>query len=112
MFPAIGVNKFGEGVIAFSMSGINLFPSLGYVEFLHDGIGEKIHIAASGTGPEDGFSGYPSLGGNGEARWGDYSAVSVSPNGEIWFAGEYIPSKPRAPEANWGTFIGRVQTER
>jgi hypothetical protein len=109
MFPAIGVDRFGVGVIAFSMSGVNLFPSVGYVEFRQSGLEGEIQIAAAGTGPEDGFSGYRSLGGNGEARWGDYSAVTVSADGEIWLAGEYIPNRPRAPEANWGTFVVRVR---
>lgn len=108
IFPAFVVDRSGKGVIAFSMTGKNLFPSVGFVEFDGYNIKPDIHVAATGVGPEDGFSGYASLGGNGEARWGDYSAATVSADGEFWFASGYIPNKPRAPEANWGTFIGHL----
>jgi Bacterial Ig-like domain (group 3)/FG-GAP-like repeat len=110
MFPAIAVNEQGDGAIAFSVVGPTLFPSFGYVEIDAKGIGTGIHIATKGAAPEDGFSGYVSEGGDGIARWGDYSAAAVAPDGSIWLAGEYITGRPRAPQslANWGTFIGAL----
>jgi hypothetical protein len=111
MFPAFAVNDSGDGIIGFSFSGTNYFPSTGYVNF-DDGVVEpKVHRAGTGQAPEDGFTGYPPFS-NGVARWGDYSAAMVAPDGHLWFAGEYIPNpfaRPRLKFTNWGTFISRVQ---
>jgi hypothetical protein len=110
MFPAIAVNEEGNGAIGFSVVGPTRFPSFGYTEISATSIDASVHIAAKGTAPEDGFSGYVSEGGDGVARWGDYSAAAVASDGSIWFAGEYITGRPRAPQsrANWGTFIGAL----
>ena len=102
------VDKAGKGLLAFNVTGNDFFPSVGFVEFDGHHIKPPIRIAAAGVGPEDGFSGYASLGGNGTARWGDYSAATLSADGEFWFASGYIPNKPRAVEANWGTFIAHL----
>jgi hypothetical protein len=112
LYPAFAVNDSGQGVIGFSFSGTNYFPSTGYVRYSSGSLEQEIHIAGVGTAPEDGFSGYPQFGGNGVARWGDYSAAVVSPGGHLWFAAEFIPNdirQPRTPFTNWGTFISRLQ---
>jgi hypothetical protein len=111
MFPAFAVNDSGDGVIGFSFSGKNFFPSTGYVNFDDGAVEPRVHLVGIGQRPEDGFSGYPPFG-NGVARWGDYSAAMVAPDGHLWFAGEYIPNsfaRPRLKFTNWGTFISRVQ---
>ena len=93
--------------MAFTVVGQSLYPSVGYANVTSSGAG-AIHVAALGVGPEDGFTGYPVYGGNGVARWGDYSAAVADGDGNIWFAGEYIPGGMRTLLANWGTFVGRV----
>ena len=67
-----------------------------------------MHLANAGVAPEDGGSGYQFFGGDGVARWGDYSGGAVDESGSIWMATEYIPNKPRTILANWGTFIANV----
>ena len=67
-----------------------------------------IQVAGPGAGPEDGFTGYKFFGGDGVARWGDYSAAVAAPNGSIWMAVEYVPNLPRSEFANWGTFVSNV----
>jgi hypothetical protein len=106
-FPSVAVNTDGQGLISFSISGPDYFPSLGYVRLAEGATGE-IHLAASGVGPDDGVTCYPALDptSNGSGRWGDYSAAVVDELGNIWFANEYIPAAPRTVNANWGTFIG------
>ena len=108
MYPAIAVNSSGEGVIGFSMSSKAIFPSAGYSRFLGTSTENVIHLAFPGAAPEDGFSGYFEFGGNGVARWGDYSASTVAPDGTLWFADEYIPNLPRTTFTNWGTAIGAL----
>jgi hypothetical protein len=116
LFPSLGVNDDGNGVIAFSLSGAHFFPSAAYVDFVGGWALPFVHIAASGMDSEDGFSGYAFFSSPtpGIARWGDYSAAVVDGD-HIWFAAEYIPKKCptnalpcRTANANWGTFVSTV----
>ncbi|HWZ46539.1 MAG TPA: hypothetical protein VNW97_23905 [Candidatus Saccharimonadales bacterium] len=104
-FPSIAVGREGAA-IAFSLSGQDFFPSAAFVRLGEDGAG-RVHVAAAGAGPEDGFTGYARFGGNGHARWGDYTAA-VSDGESIWIASEFIPGGRRSFLANWGTFIARI----
>jgi len=107
MYPSIGVSPNGDAAMAFTLTGPAIYPSMA---FLRVGVGNgagPIQVGGAGTGPEDGFSGYVAYGGNGVARWGDYSAAVGDTDG-IWMAAEWIPNTPRTSLANWGTFIGRL----
>lgn len=107
LFPSVGVNSNGKGVVAFSVVGTNFFPSAGYAPIDVNGTG-AIRVSGPGALPEDGFSGYPQFPpGFRTARWGDYSAAVSDESGAIWMGNEYIPNAPRTVNANWGTFIGR-----
>lgn len=109
LFPAVAVNSEGLGAIGFTLVGEGFYPSAAYVRLSLSTPPDTVRIAAAGAGPEDGFTGYPSLGGSRAARWGDYSAAAVDEAGTLWFATEYIPSVTnRTVLANWGTFIGRI----
>lgn len=108
IFPSIGVNADGQGVIVFTLVGPTYYPSSAYIRIGTDGISGSIHIAGAGTGPEDGFSGYAPYAAPGVARWGDYSAAVAIADGSIWMASEYIPSSPRTVLANWDTFVSHV----
>ncbi|MGN6338332.1 hypothetical protein [Mycobacterium sp.] len=106
-FPSIGVTARGRAVMAFSLSGKHFFPSAAYAPIRHGHAG-PIYIAGKGKLPSDGFTGYKAEGGNGVARWGDYSAAVADPAGRIWMGAEYIPRAPRSQLANWGTFVWHV----
>jgi hypothetical protein len=107
LFPSIAVNRFGIGAMAFTLSGPDFFPSAAYVRFALGRAVGPIHITGPGALPEDGFTGYAAFGGNGVARWGDYSAA-VFADGAIWMGNEFIPNAPRTVNANWGTFLSRL----
>ncbi|HXF12825.1 MAG TPA: hypothetical protein VN517_06715 [Terriglobales bacterium] len=112
LYPAFSATNSGSGIIGFSFSGTNFFPSAGYVHYENGAIGTQVHTAALGQNAQDDFSGYPQFGGNGVARWGDYSAAFVSPFGHLWFAAEYIPNEllhPRTQFTDWGTFVSKVK---
>lgn len=106
IFPSLA---FGgeKGAMVFTLVGPDYYPSAAYV-----GVGEEgtsaVHIAANGTAPDDGFSGYLYYSGGNVGRWGDYSAA-VSDGNNVWLATEYIPNLPRTPLADWGTFIFKVR---
>ena len=55
MYPSIGVNSAGKGVMTFSLGGPDFFPSAAYVSINAVSGAGDIHIGASGAGPEDGF---------------------------------------------------------
>jgi hypothetical protein len=107
VFPSIGVNAVGNGVVTFTLVGPDYYPSAAFAAIDKVNGAGPIQIASSGAGPEDGFSGYGAFGGR-VARWGDYSAAVADSDGSIWFGVEYIPGGTRTVLANWGTFIGRA----
>ena len=108
LFPSVVANEDGEGLIGFTLTGPDYFPSAAFVK-LGDDDGSSVRIAANGFAPEDGFTCYKSQDAqdNGVCRWGDYSAA-VTDGRNIWWATEYIPNLPRRVNANWGTWIGKV----
>ena len=109
LFPSVGVNKNGKGIMSFTIAGASQYPSVGYVPIDAVRGAGAITIVAAGAAPDDGFSGYGIFGGDRAGRWGDYSAAVADADGTIWFANEYIPNAARTLLANWGTFIGMVK---
>jgi hypothetical protein len=106
-YPSIGVNAAGKAAMTFTLVGPDYFPSAAIATLDKvNGLG-PIQIAASGAGPDDGFTGYGAYGGR-VGRWGDYSAAVADADGSIWLAVEYIPGGPRTLLANWGTFVSRL----
>lgn len=108
LYPSIGVNASGKGVMTFTVAGSDYYPSAGYAKIDATTGAGTVHIAAAGAGPDDSFGGYHAFGGTGTDRWGDYSAAVADESGNVWFACEYIPNAPRTSLANWGTFVGHV----
>ncbi len=108
LFPSIGVNSAGKGVMTFTLVGPDFFPSAAYASIDAVNGAGAVHIAGPGAGPEDGFTGYGFFGGSRTARWGDYSAAVADAAGAIWLGVEYIPNAPRSVLANWGTFVSHV----
>jgi hypothetical protein len=107
-FPAIGVNDNGRAVLAYSFMGDAFFPSAAHTTMNLSGTTSNIRIDRNGSRPEDGFTCYAAEGFGPECRWGDYSASFALPSGEVWSATEFIGDNPRAPFANWSTFVWPV----
>jgi hypothetical protein len=109
--PAIAVNPLGKGSIAVTLVGSAgpYYPSAAFIPFQASSTPSTVQIAAPGTGPEDGFTGYSALGGDGVARWGDYNTAVANSDGSIWMVVQYIGNYPRTTYANWNTYIIRKQ---
>ena len=109
-YPSIGVDEDGKGLMTFSLSGADFFPSVGYVKVDKNGVRGRIHIAAPGVAAADGFTGYFGSTATiaGHERWGDYSAAVADGEGNIWFASEYVSGGKRTRISNWATFVGQV----
>ena len=91
-YPAIGVTASGRGVMAFTATGDNLFPSAAFAPIdAIVGVGPwNIVNGGQGAAVDDGFTSYKSQVGNPpRTRWGDYGAAAVDGN-SIWIASEYI----------------------
>jgi hypothetical protein len=119
-YPAVGVLENGRGVMTFTLTGDNNYPSAAYAG-LDAKVGlSDIQIAAAGAGPWDGFTSYVIFG-SGRPRWGDYGAAAVDGN-SIWVASEYVAQtcnyatyivdptcgSTRAPLGNWSTHISKL----
>ena len=108
LYPSIGVNASGKGVMTFTVAGPDHYPSAGYAKIDATSGAGAVHVAMAGAGPDDSFGGYTAFNGDGTDRWGDYSAAVADESGVVWFACEYIPNDQRTVLANWGTFVGHV----
>jgi len=112
LYPSVGVNGSGQGMLSFTFVGPDFFPSAAYASLSATSGAGNVHVSGPGALPEDGFSGYSFFGGSGRgarvSRWGDYSAVAVDESGNLWLATEYIPNAPRSLLANWGSFVSNV----
>ena len=120
IFPSIGVTDGGQGVITFTLTGSDYYPSAAYVTINEHNVGNKVVVAAAGQSPSDGFTEFQYFGTpQFRPRWGDYSAA-VSFDGKVYFSTEFIQhpscsdsawlSDPscggtRGRSANWGTSI-------
>jgi hypothetical protein len=119
-YPAIGVTQSGRGVMAFTLTGDNDFPSAAYAGIdANVGAGD-VHVAAAGAGAWDGFTQYRAFKA-GRPRWGDYGAAAVMGN-SVWVASEYVAQTcdytaykadptcggTRAALGNWSTRVSQV----
>jgi len=121
-YPAVGVTQSGRGVITFTLTGDNDYPSAAFAGMdAKVGMG-NVQVAATGPGPWDGFTSYVIFG-SGRPRWGDYGAAAVD-GSDIWVASEYIAQTctyaqylispigqcggTRAALGNWSTHISKV----
>ena len=121
-YPTVGVTDSGRGIVSFTLTGDNDFPSAAYAPLdAHVGMGD-VAVAQAGAGPWDGFTSYVVFG-SGRPRWGDYGATTVMGN-SVWAASEYVAQTctyaqylvvpqgqcggTRAPLGNWSTHISQL----
>ena len=114
--PAVAVLPNGRGVIGFTVTGDDYYPSAGYAGLDALAGAGDVHVAAVGLGPQDGFTEY-----GGRPRWGDYGAAATD-GSSIWLATEYIAQTctltqylsdrtcggTRTSLGNWATRITKV----
>jgi hypothetical protein len=107
--PTIAINAQGNGAIGVTLVGPDWYPTVASIPFQTFTAPSSIEVVAAGAFPEDGFTGYPSGGGFGVARWGDYNTAVTASDGSIWMVVQYIANAARTDLANWNTFIFRKQ---
>jgi hypothetical protein len=120
-YPTVGVTDSGRGIISFTLTGDDDYPSAAYAPLdAKVGLGD-VHVAQAGAGSWDGFTSYVVFGA-GRPRWGDYGATAVVGN-SIWAGAEYVAQTcdytaylmgdhtcggTRAPLGNWSTHISKL----
>jgi len=108
--PSLAVTSLGKVVIGVSLIGPDYYPSAAYTTFDDSASSAPttLHVVASGTVPDDGFTAYHAEQGNGVGRWGDYGFAAADGN-SVWVANEWIPGLVQGADlANWGTYISKV----
>ena len=108
-FPDLAANHCGDVAVGYSKSSASSFPSI-WVTGRRDGdslglLGNEIEIKA-------GELSYTAFDLNrapvGVQRWGDYSGMTIDPDGiTFWYLGEYSKNVANTG-AKWGTYIGSV----
>jgi hypothetical protein len=108
IYPGIGVTADGTAAAAFTVAGDSYYPSAAYAHITPGG-SQAVNIVAAGAAPQDDYSGYPLFGGDGAARWGDYS-WGVADGNSLWLGTEYIPGNIPSLEffSNFGTYLYKV----
>jgi len=125
LMPSIAATNNGRGIIPFTVTGSNFYPSAGFSTLsATSGVGD-VQVIASGAGPDDGFTGYKAFVGDISlgARWGDYG-MAVTVGKDIWVASEFIGQTctlsqylaapigscggTRTALANWYTRISKI----
>jgi hypothetical protein len=108
-YPALGVTASGRGIIAFTATGADTYPSAAYAS-IDSSVGVtswNIVNGGAGAATDDGFSGYrqQEFPNPIRTRWGDYGAAAVDGN-SIWVASEYIATA--CDYTTWGGpfFVG------
>ncbi len=127
IYPTFGVTEAGKGIISFTLTGPNDFPSLAYVNVNEKSGAGAVHVAAHGSGVQDGLTGYKAYGNPPRPRWGDFGASAVVGD-KVFAAQEYIgqscnladyrASSPlgtcdatRGALGNWSTRVVAVSTD-
>ena len=110
LFPSIGVNAAGKGVMTFSLSGHHYFPSAAYTSIDAVNGAGPIHIAAAGAGRPTTYRATRRSAATVSRAGATTRPPSPAENGSIWIATEYIPGGFGFPPYlnNWGTFVGNV----
>jgi hypothetical protein len=108
LYPSIGLDADGQGVMTFSVSGPTYYPSAAYMLFNGTAPAGPVYVNGPGAAPEDGFTCYAAFGFGPSCRWGDYSAATADGNHHIVMGNEMIPNTARDQYANWGTFISTI----
>jgi hypothetical protein len=102
IFPDLAVNKCEDMAIGYSKSSASMFPGIwvtGRENTDPAGLLQAETELKAGEIAYFAFDGAP-------RRWGDYTGMTIDPDGEtFWYIGEYSKDAGN-PNARWGTHIG------
>jgi hypothetical protein len=109
-FPSIAANTCNDMAVGYSFGSEKVFPSIFVAgRRASDPLGRigGERLLLKGKVP---YSSFQDTGGALPERWGDYTGMTIAPDGTtFWYVGEY--ARPNTPNefANWGTFVGSFE---
>ena len=109
-FPSIAANSCNDMAVGYSRGSETEFPSI-FVA------GRRASDALGTIGGERRlvrgkvpYSSFQNNGGVAPQRWGDYTGMTIAPDGTtFWYVGEYARENTPNPAANWGNFVGSFE---
>jgi hypothetical protein len=106
--PSLAVDKKGDMAIGYSVSDASMYPALRYSGRL---AGDAVSTLTQGETTlvqGQGFQCCTFSDGSTNTRWGDYSAMTIDPDGcTFWYTGEYYDAHPTTKDGDdWLTRIG------
>jgi hypothetical protein len=104
-FADLAVNHCNDMAIGYSKSNISTYPGVWYTGRLgSDAAGTLMPEAQIKAGEIE----YTSFESSAPRRWGDYTEMTVDPDGEtFWYLGEYSKNTGTT-DGRWGTWIAQV----
>ena len=109
-FPSIAANTCNDMAVGYSLGSEKVFPSIFVAgRRASDPLGRigGERRLLKGMVP---YSSFQDNGGMFPERWGDYTGMTIAPDGTtFWYVGQY--ARPNTPNefANWGSFVGSFE---
>jgi hypothetical protein len=109
--PSLAVDKTGNMAIGYSVSSGTMHPALRYSGRLAGDSLNNLTQAEQTIVQGAGFQCCKFGDGSTNTRWGDYSSMTIDPDGcTFWYTGEYYDAQPTTLLGdNWQTRIGHFQ---
>jgi hypothetical protein len=106
--PSLAVDKNGDMAVGYSVSDASMYPAIRYSGRLAGDALGQLTQGESTLVQGAGFQCCTFSDGSLNNRWGDYSAMSIDPDGcTFWYTGEYYDAHPTTKDGdNWLTRIG------
>jgi hypothetical protein len=109
--PSLAVDKNGDMAIGYSVSDASMHPAIRYSGRLASDPLNQLTQAEQTLVQGAGYQCCKFSDGSTNNRWGDYSAMTIDPDGcTFWYTGEYYDASPTTlSQDNWQTRIGSFQ---
>lgn len=103
VFGDLAVNHCNDMAVGYSKSSTAMFPAVWYTGRLNTDPAGTVQTEAE---LKAGEITYTSFEGTAPRRWGDYTGMTIDPDGEtFWYLGEYSKDTGTT-NGRWGTYIG------
>jgi hypothetical protein len=109
--PSLAVDKSGDMAVGYSVSDATMYPAIRYSGRLASDPLSQLTQGETTLVQGLGFQCCTFSDGSTNNRWGDYSAMTIDPDGcTFWYTNEYYDAHPTTKaEDNWLTRIGSFQ---
>jgi hypothetical protein len=109
--PSLAVDKKGDMALGYSVSDASMYPAIRYSGRLAGDPLNQLTQSEQTLVQGLGYQCCTFSDGSTNTRWGDYSAMTIDPDGcTFWYTGEYYDAHPTTKvDDNWQTRIGSFQ---